>query len=239
MSELQTFALPSTVEGGDADKELGKELVAAWRKDGIFQIHATSEQQAATERALNASRDFFRRPLAEKARHVSDLTCSGYVASGEEETAGEKDGSEIFTVCPDIAADDARVAAMFVLVLSKIRVRGPVGRPRTRPDAVAGDKAYSSRSNRAHLRRRGIKAVIPEKKDQAANRKNKGSKGGRPVSHDTDLYKERNTVERLINKLKAWRGIATRYDKTPDSYLAGLHLRASMIWIKDLTRTTR
>ncbi len=124
-------------------------------------------------------------------------------------------------------------------MLSKIRVRGPVGRPRTRPDAVAGDKAYSSRSNRAHLRRRGIKAVIPEKKDQAANRKNKDSKGGRPVSHDTDLYKERNTVERLINKLKAGRGIATRYDKTPDSYLAGLHLRASMIWIKDLTRTTR
>ncbi len=37
--------------------------------------------------------------------------------------------------------------------------------------------------------------------------------------------------------LKAWRGIATRYDKTPQSYLAGLHLRASMIWVKDLTRT--
>jgi transposase len=73
---------------------------------------------------------------------------------------------------------------------------------------------------------------------QAANRKKKGSGGGRPVSHDTGLYKERNTVERLINKLKAWRGIATRYDKTPDSYLAGLHLRASMIWLKELTRTT-
>jgi transposase len=123
-------------------------------------------------------------------------------------------------------------------VLGKIRVRGPVGRPRTRPDAVAGDKAYSSRGNRPHLRRRHIKAVIPEQRDQAANRKKKGSVGGRPVSHDTDLYEERNTVERLINKLKAWRGIATRYDKTPDSYLAGLHLRASMIWIKDLTQTT-
>jgi transposase len=48
----------------------------------------------------------------------------------------------------------------------------------------------------------------------------------------------RGTVERLINKLKAWRGVATPYDKTPDGYLAGLHLRASMIWIKDLTRTT-
>ncbi|MEX0172039.1 transposase, partial [Streptomyces sp. LMG1-1-1.1] len=59
----------------------------------------------------------------------------------------------------------------------------------------------------------------------------------RPFSHDTDLYKERNTVERAINKLKAWRGIATRYDKSPDSYLAGLHLRAAMIWIDDLLKT--
>ena len=122
-------------------------------------------------------------------------------------------------------------------MLDKIRIRGPVGRPRTRPGAVAADKAYASRGSRTYLRKRGIKAVIPDKKDQAANRKKKGSKGGRPVSHDVGLYTERNTVERLINKLKAWRGIATRYDKTPDSYLAGLHLRASMIWIKDLTRT--
>nr|WP_318658275.1 hypothetical protein [Streptomyces triticiradicis] len=80
---------------------------------------------------------------------------------------------------------------------------------------------------------------MPEKKDQAANRKKKGSRGGRPVSHDAGLHKERNSVERLIDKLKAWRGIATRYDKTPDSYLAGLHLRVSMISIKDLTRATR
>ncbi|MZE53593.1 IS5 family transposase [Streptomyces sp. SID5770] len=125
----------------------------------------------------------------------------------------------------------------FVPVLAKVRVRGPVGRPRTRPDAVAGDKAYSSRGNRAHLRQRHIKAVIPEKRDQAANRKKKGSRGGRPVGHDAELYKDRNTVERLINRLKAWRGIATRFDKTPKSYLAGLHLRASMIWIRGLTKT--
>lgn len=124
-------------------------------------------------------------------------------------------------------------------MLGRVRVRGPVSRPRTRPDAVAGDKAYSSRGNHAHLRKRRIKAVIPEKKDQAADRKKKSSQGGRPVSHDADPYKERNTVERLINKLKAWRGIATRYDKTSDSYLAGLHLRASMIWLTDLTQTIR
>jgi hypothetical protein len=97
-----------------------------------------------------------------------------------------------------------------VPVLEGIKVRGPVGRPRTRPGAVAADKAYSSRANRAYLRRRRIRGVIPEKADQAANRKKKGSRGGRPVGHDPDLYKDRNTVERCINK--EWRGLATRYD---------------------------
>ncbi|GAA3825725.1 2-oxoglutarate and iron-dependent oxygenase domain-containing protein [Streptomyces phyllanthi] len=109
MTALQTFRLPSAIEGGEADKTLGRALIAAWQSDGIFQIEATPEQEAATQRALNASRAFFSRPLPEKAKHVSDLTYSGYVASGEEETAGEKDGSEIFTVCPDIPEGDARV----------------------------------------------------------------------------------------------------------------------------------
>lgn len=137
-----------------------------------------------------------------------------------------------------LTAGQAADSPQFIPVLGKIRVPGPVGRPRTRPDAVAGDKAYSSRGNRTHLRKRKIKVVIPEKRDQAANRKKKGRHGGRPLTHDAGLYQERNTVERLINKFKAWRGIATRYDKTPESYLAGLHLRASMIWIKDLNQTT-
>jgi transposase len=137
-----------------------------------------------------------------------------------------------------VSVGQAADSPQFVPVLKKVRVRLPVGRPRTRPAAVAGDKAYSSRANRAYLRRRGIRAVIPEKKDQAAHRKNRGRTGGRPVTHDTELYKDRNTVERMINKLKAWRGIATRYDKTPQSYDAGLHLRASMIWINDLAPPT-
>ncbi|WP_331769159.1 hypothetical protein [Embleya sp. NBC_00888] len=92
-----------------------------------------------------------------------------------------------------------------------------------RPDAVAGDKAHPSRANRNHLRKRHIKPVIPEKRDQPANRKRKGNKDDRPVGHDADLHNERNTVERLI---KAWRCIGTRYDKTPGSHLAGLDLRA-------------
>lgn len=136
-------------------------------------------------------------------------------------------------VTPGQAADSPRL----IPVMAKIKVRGPLGRPRTRPDAMAGDKAYSSRANRAYLRRRGIKAVIPVKADQVANRKRKGSAGGRPVSHDAELYKDRNTVERSINKFKEWRGLATRYDKTPESYSAGLHLRGSILWLRSLPAT--
>jgi transposase len=133
-----------------------------------------------------------------------------------------------------LTAGQAADGRSFIAVVERIKVRGPVGRPRTRPDAIAADKAYSSRATRAYLRRRRIRAVIPEKVDQAANRKNKGRHGGRPVSHDSDLYKQRNTVERCINKIKEWRGLATRYDKTPESYLAGLHLRGAILWLRSL-----
>ena len=105
-------------------------------------------------------------------------------------------------------------------------MRGPVGRPRTRPGAVAADKAYSSRANRAYLRRRRIRGVIPEKADQVANRKKKGSRGGRPVSHDPDLYQDRNTVERTIGH-DGWsveeeplrRKRSTHHHRRPDGLL--------------------
>ena len=135
---------------------------------------------------------------------------------------------------PGQAADSPR----FVAVLERVTVRGPIGRPRTRPDAVAADKACSSRANCAYLRRRGIKAVIPEKADQAVNRRKRCSDGGRPVSFDAGWYRDHNTVERCINKIKAWRGLATRYDKTPDSYMAGLQLSGSLIWIRSLHPAT-
>lgn len=104
-----------------------------------------------------------------------------------------------FVLSPGQAAASPR----FTAVLERIKVRGPVGRPRTRPAAVAADKAYSSRANRAYLRRRRIRAVIPEKTDQAANRKKKGRRGGRPLAHDAELYRDRNTVERCINRSRS------------------------------------
>jgi transposase len=114
--------------------------------------------------------------------------------------------------------------------MARLRVPRPIGRPRITPDAVLADKAYSSRAIRLHLRQRKIRAVIPQPADQAANRKRRGSRGGRPPAFDRRAYKQRNTVERCINKLKQWRGLATRYDKTATIYLAGLHLAAILIW---------
>ncbi len=107
MTDLETFHLPNVITGSSSDKELASAMIRAWRRDGIFQV-AVSEENLIKE-AFEASRRFFKLPLDKKSRCVSALTYSGYIASGEERTAGEADYSEIFTVCPDIHADDPRV----------------------------------------------------------------------------------------------------------------------------------
>ncbi|WP_256098653.1 IS5 family transposase [Streptomyces agglomeratus] len=102
----------------------------------------------------------------------------------------------------------------FELVMDKIHVpRAGHGRPRRTPDSVSANKAYSNRKIRAYLRKRGIRHAIPEKKDHKAARLRRGSRGGRPPSFDKARYKDRNTVERAIGKLKQFRAVATRYDK--------------------------
>lgn len=72
-------------------------------------------------------------------------------------------------------------APQMIEVLDRIRVPRPLGgRPRTRPDHVSGDKAYSSRRNRSYLRRRDIRHTIPEPKDQRDNRRRRGSTAAGP-----------------------------------------------------------
>ncbi|MFF4935349.1 IS5 family transposase [Streptomyces griseofuscus] len=119
----------------------------------------------------------------------------------------------------------------FTAVMEAIRVPriGP-GRPRVRPDHVLGDKGYSSKAIRTWLRRRGITHTIPERADQVRNRARRGSRGGRPPTFDREVYKRRNVVERCFNRLKQWRGIATRYDKTAESYKAAVTLASLLMW---------
>ncbi|AYN43534.1 IS5 family transposase [Streptomyces dangxiongensis] len=130
-----------------------------------------------------------------------------------------------------VTAGQAGDAPAFETVMSRIRVPRPgPGRPRTRPLAVLADRAYSSRAIRAHLRRRGIRAVIPQPSDQVGHRLRRGRLGGRPPGFDSEAYKQRNSVERCINRLKQWRGLATRTDKLAIAYQAALHLAGILIW---------
>jgi transposase len=94
------------------------------------------------------------------------------------------------------------------------------GRPRLNPDRVAGDKAYSSGQIREALRRRGIGAVIPTKANER-----------RHPDFDREAYRQRNRIERLINRLKQFRRIATRYEKRAANYLAMITLAAILLWL--------
>jgi transposase len=110
-------------------------------------------------------------------------------------------------------------------VLPELMERGAIkragrGRPRVRPDAVAGDKGYSSPTIRRYLKERRIGAVIPTKADE-----------GPDPTIDRAAYRERNVVERLINRLKQWRRIATRYEKRAANYLAMLTIAAILLWL--------
>ncbi|MFF7183618.1 IS5 family transposase [Streptomyces sp. NPDC008121] len=131
-----------------------------------------------------------------------------------------------------LTGGNAADCTQFERVMDAIKVLrvGP-GRPRTRPDHVLGDKGYSSRKIRAYLRKRGIEHTIPERRDQRANRRRKGRTGGRSCGFDKQLYKRRNVVERCFNRLKQWRGIATRYDKTRESYRAAVTIASLFLWL--------
>jgi transposase len=137
-----------------------------------------------------------------------------------------------------IGPGHAHDSPMFEVLMSQLRVpRAGRGRPRTRPQAVLGDRAYSSRATRAHLRSRGICAVIPEQSTQSEGRRRRGSRGGRPVGFNPRKYKDCNVIERSFNTLKKWRGLATRYDKLALTYRAAAVLAAICAWLRHLRDT--
>lgn len=146
---------------------------------------------------------------------------------------GGKGRALAFILTPGQTAD----TSMLTATLSEIRIPGARGKPRSRPDRVLANKGHPSKANRAWLRGHGIAATIPERDDQIAHRR---QRRGRPIDfgdQQRTRYRGRNGVERCFNKLKQWRGIAMRSDKTARNYHAGHCLAATLHWLSSGQRT--
>ena len=98
--------------------------------------------------------------------------------------------------------------------------RGGPGRPKRRPHRVVGDKGYSSRQIRHYARQHGMRMTIPRK-----------TKECRKGPFNRAIYRLRNRIERLINRCKQFRRIATRYEKRAANYKAMWLIAATILWL--------
>ena len=106
-------------------------------------------------------------------------------------------------------------------MIDAVEIRSPVGRPRQRPERLAGDKGYSSRKIRQGLKDRSIKPVIPTKKNEVHDPR-----------FDKKSYRKRNIIERCIGWIKEARRIATRYEKLAIHYLGMVKIGMLMRYLR-------
>ena len=88
------------------------------------------------------------------------------------------------------------------------------------PGWIVGDRGYASHAFRQHIWDIGARPAIPPKSNEA------------PVACPPWIYNNRNRVERLWGRLKEWRAVATRYEKTANSFMGVLCLAAALDWLK-------
>ena len=89
------------------------------------------------------------------------------------------------------------------------------------PHYLIADKAYDSDTLRQQVRARGSISVIPSRAGRTVRR--------RLLRHQ---YRRRNLVERFVNRLKHFRRIATRYEKTARNFLGFIHLASTLFWLR-------
>jgi transposase len=149
-----------------------------------------------------------RGPLNEPADHALGMSRGGWGTKLHLVTDGEG-----LPLAVHVTPGQRHESTQFEAILDAVRVPQPRGRPRQRPDAVSGDKAFSIPRIRDWLKRRRIEDNIPTKSDQS-----------RDPKFDKVKYRRRNVVERCIGWLKECRRIATRYEKLAVNYLAMVQL---------------
>jgi transposase len=212
-----------------------------WRKAGIWQ-RILSDLQAEADQHGDIDWDihFVDATIVRAHQHAAGSRRDG--ATGEEAQAREALGrsqggfstklhfraegnGRPITVVLTGGERNEQIALEAVLDQGAIRRPGR-GRPRLRPRRVAGDKGYSSPRARARLRQRHIRPVIPTKKNER-----------RQPGFDREAYRLRNRMERLINRLKQFRRIATRYEKRAENCLAMIHIGMVLLWLKPCVDT--
>lgn len=114
-------------------------------------------------------------------------------------------------------------------LLAEVNIAQNRGRPKTKPKEIVADKAYDVATLRSKLRKRGIRAMIPEKRI-AEGRKRR--KKGPHYRFDKDTYKKRAVIEQAIGWLKEYRRIATRFEKLALSFLAMVKLAFMKLYLK-------
>ena len=200
-----------------------------WRKAGIWQrVLETLQQLADAERRIDWEVHFVDGTVVRAHQHAAGAKAG----VPDDEALGRSQGG--FSTKVHIRAERGGKPMTFVLtpgqrhestVFERLLEQGEVkrlgpGRPKRRPRRVAGDKGYSAGRIRRYLRRHGIRVTIPRRRDER-----------RRGPFDRALYRLRNRVERLVNRLKQFRRVATRYEKRAANYLAMLTVVAILLWL--------
>lgn len=200
-----------------------------WCKAGVWQrIFQTLQAQADAAGRLDWETHFVDGTVVRAHQHAA----GAHHTTPEAEALGRSKGG--FSTKIHLRAEGAGKPMSFLLtvgqrneavVFEQVMEQGAVkrprrGRPRLRPKRVVGDKGYSSRRIREYCHRRGIATTIPRRENER-----------RTGPFNRTIYRQRNRVERLINQLKQFRRIATRYEKRACYYLAMLTIAAIFLWL--------
>jgi transposase len=188
-----------------------------WRRAGIWdRVVAAVQQQADAAGRLDWDVQFVDGSVIRAHQQALGRSQGGYSTKVHLRAEG---GGKPLTIV--LTPGQAHEAPVFDQLLDQVAVkRAGRGRPRKRPKRIVADKGYSSRKIRQRCRRRGIHHTIPHKQNEH-----------RTGPFDRPVYRRRNVIERLINRCKHFRGLATRYEKLADTYRTLWVIVITILWL--------